>query len=263
MAVFDCAVWRPISANTGGALHPIGLVLHHAVAEGSLHSFFNSPAAEVSAHFWVARDGTVEQYVDSERVAWHGRDLNGQYCGVETEGCSAPPHAEPMTEPMVAGLAAVYAEGAGRHGWPNALAEQAGQPGFGYHRMPGGVNTACPCDIRLARRPDILALAFGGTTAGPPPAPEDDPMIPAPCVFVTADDVQQVFYVDSHGQLAHHYAGGDGRWHGETLGAGWDPDTGLAHALSTAGAAQVWGTRADGRRAQCYWNGRQWVTQLL
>jgi len=122
MARFDCATWLPISANTGGPLRPIGLVLHHAVADGSLYAFFDSPAAEVSAHFWVAQDGTVEQYIDSEVVGWHGMALNGAYCGVETEGCAAPPHAEPMSDAMVAGLAALYAEGAARHGWPNALA---------------------------------------------------------------------------------------------------------------------------------------------
>jgi peptidoglycan hydrolase-like protein with peptidoglycan-binding domain len=177
MARFDCAAWRPIAANTGGPLDPIGLVLHHAVADGSLWAFFDSPAAEVSAHFWVARDGTVEQYVDSETVAWHGMALNARYCGVETEGCTeAPNYAEPMTGAMVAGLARLYAEGAARHGWPNALADADGQPGLGYHRM--AVATACPCDVRLSRRPDILGQAFAATPAPgplPPPGPAPAP----------------------------------------------------------------------------------------
>jgi hypothetical protein len=174
MARFDCATWRPIGCNMGGPITPIGLVLHHAVADGSLYGFFSSPAAQVSAHFWVARDGTVEQYVDTETAAWHGMSLNARYCGVETEGCTqAPDYAEPMTAAMIDGLAAIYAEGHRRHGWPDALAETDGQPGFGYHRM--AVATACPCDIRLAARPQVLALAFGsgGTPpgpAGPPPA---------------------------------------------------------------------------------------------
>jgi N-acetylmuramoyl-L-alanine amidase/Putative peptidoglycan binding domain len=180
MARVDCAVWRPIAANTGGPLAPAGLILHHAVANGSLYTFFANPAAQVSAHFWVAQDGTVEQYVDSEVVAWHGMALNASYCGVETEGCTAPPYADPMSEAMVAGLAAVYAEGAARHGWPNALAEKNGQPGFGYHRME--VATGCPCDVRLARRPDILALAFGiappAAASSPPPTTGPAPAAP-------------------------------------------------------------------------------------
>jgi hypothetical protein len=169
LAVFDCAAWRPISANTGGPLGPnLGLVLHHAVVDGSLYNFFNSPAAEVSAHFWVSQSGVIEQYVDTGTVAWHGRDLNSRYVGVETEGCATPPHAEPMTEAMVDALARLYAEGHERHGWPFTLAEADGQPGFGYHRM--AVNTACPCDIRLNMRAEILSRASGQTVTAPPPS---------------------------------------------------------------------------------------------
>jgi hypothetical protein len=149
----------------------LGLVLHHAVMNGSLYSWFNNPASQVSATFWVGRDGTIEQYVDSEVVAWHGMSLNSRYCGVETEGCTTPPYAEPMTAQMVQGLATLYAEGARRHGWADALANADGQRGFGYHRM--AVSTACPCDVRLNRRQDILNMAFGaGPTPPLPPTPE-------------------------------------------------------------------------------------------
>lgn len=171
MPWFDCAVKRPISANTGGVISSnLGLVLHHAVANGSLYGFFNNPGAQVSAHFWVAKSGLIEQYVDSSVVAWHGRQLNSRYVGVETEGCtSGPAYAEPMTDEMAASLARIYAEGAARHGWVNALANADGQRGFGYHRM--AVNTACPCDIRLSRRQDILKRAFGPIKPQPEPEP--------------------------------------------------------------------------------------------
>lgn len=170
MPRFDCAQWRPISANTGGGLSPnLGLILHHQAGSGSLYSFFNNPAAKVSAHFWVSRGGAIEQYVDTSVVAWHGRDLNGRYVGVETEGCGSAPHAEAMPEAMVAALARLYAEGARRHGWKNALANSNGQAGFGYHRM--AVNTACPCDVRLNRRSEILKRAFGGQASPQPPTP--------------------------------------------------------------------------------------------
>jgi hypothetical protein len=173
MAWFDCAVHRPITANTGGKLSPnLGLILHHAVADGSLYTFFNSPSAQVSAHFWVAQNGTVEQYVDTAVVAWHGMNLNSRYVGVETEGCSNPPHNDDMSEFMIAGLAAIYAEGMARHGWPAELAGADGEPGFGYHRM--AVSTACPCDVRLNRRAEIIALACGTPEPEPEPQPEED-----------------------------------------------------------------------------------------
>jgi hypothetical protein len=178
MARFDCAVWRPIAANTGGLLAPnLGLILHHAVANGSLYDFFNSPSAGVSAHFWVGLDGRIEQYVYTDVVAWHGMNLNSRYCGVETEGCSAPPHDQPMTAAMVDGLARLYAEGHRRHGWPMVTAEADGQPGFGYHRM--AVSTACPCQVRLNMRAEILARAgdlIDGAPA-PPASQQEDNMV--------------------------------------------------------------------------------------
>jgi N-acetylmuramoyl-L-alanine amidase-like protein len=173
VARFACATWRPIHANTGGMVSPnIGLILHHAVMNGSGWNLFNNPSTEASAHFWVFKDGRIEQYVDTNVVAWHGRSLNSRYVGVETEGCPSAPHAEAMTEPMVAALGRLYAEGMRVHGWRNALANRDGEPGFGFHRM--AVATACPCDVRLNMRQEILSRAAGGAPA-PAPTPEPEP----------------------------------------------------------------------------------------
>jgi len=172
MPWFDCATRRPINANTGGTIsNNLGLILHHAVMDGSGWNLFNNPATQASAHFWIFKNGAIEQYVDSSVVAWHGKSLNTNYCGVETEGCATSPHAENMTPPMVDALARLYAEGNRRHGWQNALINQQGQRGFGYHRM--AVQTACPCDVRLNRRQEILDKAFG-TPVEPEPEPEPE-----------------------------------------------------------------------------------------
>jgi len=158
MAWFNCAVKRPISANTGGKMtQNLGLFLHHAVANGSLFNFFNNPANQVSAHFWVSQTGLIEQYVDSETVAWHAKQANSLYVGVETEGCVNPPYADPMTPAMIAALARLYSEGNIRHGWPLALCNKFGDKGFGYHRL--AVQTACPCDVRVNTRQTILNAA--------------------------------------------------------------------------------------------------------
>lgn len=181
MARFSCAQWRPIGTNTGGNLSPnLGLILHHAVTNGSLYNFFNNPSNEVSAHFWVAKSGLIEQYVDTATVAWHGKSLNSRYVGVETEGCGSSPYAEPMTPAMVDALARLYQEGAQKHGWKNALANSDGQSGFGYHRM--AVSTACPCDVRLNERPNILTKAFGSAPipGGPGPSVPSAPSGSAP-----------------------------------------------------------------------------------
>ena len=141
-----------------------GLVLHHAVADNSLFTRFNTASTQVSSTFWVSKLGLIEQYVDSEVVAWANGtgQANATYCSVETEGCVTPPYAEPMTQEMIKALGTLYAEGHRRHGWPNALANVAGQQGFAYHRL--FYNTACPCDVRVNARETILTLAFG-----PPP----------------------------------------------------------------------------------------------
>ena len=164
MARFDCAVWHPVGNHGSAMSAQKGLVLHHAVADNSLFDRFNNPSSQVSSTFWVSRQGVIEQYVDSEVVAWANGtgQANATYCSVETEGCVSPPYAEPMTHEMITALGNLYAEGHRRHGWPNALANTAGQQGFAYHRL--FVATACPCDVRVNERTNILALAFG-----PPP----------------------------------------------------------------------------------------------
>ena len=146
-----------------------GALVHHAVMNGSLHALFNNPGTRASAHFNVFRDGRIEQYVDTNIVAWHSGNTQGNTTtiGVETEGCGPPPHAEPMTDAMVSAFARLYAEGQRRHGWPNALQNQRGQRGLGFHRLWNA--TACPCDPRLNMRPEILRRA-----AGQAPTPVED-----------------------------------------------------------------------------------------
>ena len=178
MPWFACATKKAISCNTGGVLSPNrGLILHHAVGNGSLYGVFNNPARKASTHFWVSQAGAIEQYVDTSVVAWANGNsqCNATYSSVETEGCVTAPNADPMSEAMVAALARLYAEGVQKHGWANALASAVGQPGFGFHRM--AYATGCPCDVRLNRRQEILNRAFGGSAA---PAPAPPAPAPAP-----------------------------------------------------------------------------------
>jgi hypothetical protein len=169
MARFACATWRPISVNYGGNVAGyLGAVLHHQGGNGGLYGWFNNPSAKVSAHFWIAKNGLIEQYVDTSRQAWHGMSLNSRYVGVETEGCPPNNPTEDLTQAQINAFGRLYAEGARVHGWANALANADGQRGLGYHRM--AVNTACPTQARLNRRGEILRIAFSGQ-APPSTAP--------------------------------------------------------------------------------------------
>jgi hypothetical protein len=196
MARFSCATWRPISVNIGGNITSnLGLVLHHQAGNGSLYNFFNNSNSQVSAHFWVSKTGVIEQYVDTSRVAWHGRSLNSRYVGVETEGCPTSPYAEPLTDAAIQALARIYREGRDRHGWVNALANKDGQKGFGYHRM--AVATGCPCDVRLNKRQAILNIAFGATPTPPTPTPTPPPTFTGwdeDMIIKNGNVVQQLIY---------------------------------------------------------------------
>jgi hypothetical protein len=196
MARFSCATWRPISVNIGGNITSnLGLVLHHQAGNGSLYNFFNRSSSQVSAHFWVSKTGVIEQYVDTSRVAWHGKSLNSRYVGVETEGCPTSPYAEPLTDAAIQALARIYREGRDKHGWVNALANKDGQKGFGYHRM--AVATGCPCDVRLNKRQAILNIAFGATPTPPTPTPTPPPTFTGwdeDMIIKNGNVVQQLIY---------------------------------------------------------------------
>jgi hypothetical protein len=112
--------------------------------------------------------------VDTANTSWGNGNGNANQRGisVETEGCATPPHAEPMTEPMVNTFARLYRWCAEVHGIPYRPTESYNTPGFGYHRMAGGPATGCPCDVRLRMRPEILRRAQQGA---PAPAPEPPP----------------------------------------------------------------------------------------
>jgi hypothetical protein len=214
MPWFDCAQKRPIGTNMGGTLSPnLGLILHHAVMNGSLFNFFNNPSSEVSAHFWVAQSGLIEQYVDTNVVAWHAKQLNTKYVGVETEGCVKQPHAEPMSPAMVNALAVLYAEGNRRHGWPFVTIDTDGERGFGFHRM--AVNTACPCDVRLNRRQDILNIAQGPITPPVTPTGEEEDMGVSDAISWKGGQTS-IFQV-AGGVLWHKWSQVVGRWSNENV----------------------------------------------
>lgn len=156
---YSGASWLPVgSSNHGGAMTGhVGLVLHVAVGNGSLYGWFNNPASQVSAHFWVSKTGHVEQYVDGNTEAWHAGGANGTYNGVETEGFPT----EPLTDAQITGLAGIYQWGMKSYGWPKQLADTPGQAGFGWHGMGGdawGGHPLCPGDLRKPQRADVLKL---------------------------------------------------------------------------------------------------------
>jgi AmpD protein len=75
------------------------------------HPYFAGIASlEVSAHYLIRRDGTLIQYVDPDRRAWHAGVSSWKGCercndfsiGVELEGSDDVPFAEPQYETLAA-----------------------------------------------------------------------------------------------------------------------------------------------------------------
>jgi N-acetylmuramoyl-L-alanine amidase len=93
------SIW--VESPNFNARRPSYVVLHHttnATAEQSLRTL-TDPLREVSAHYLVARDGSIFQLVDERFRAWHaGRsrwgsdaDLNSASIGIELDNSGSEP----------------------------------------------------------------------------------------------------------------------------------------------------------------------------
>jgi peptidoglycan hydrolase-like protein with peptidoglycan-binding domain len=190
MTLCPFAVWKPVGNHGGPMSSHLGLVLHVQQGNNSLAGWFNNPAADASSTWWVAKSGTLEQYVDADVCAWAQGDGNSTYNSVETEGYDT----EPLTSAQEAMLARLYTWGNQTYGWPNALSESPGVKGFGWHGMGGGDwggHTGCPGDLRYPRRDPILSVAFGSTPAPPAPTPPAPSGTTPPFPYGSADYLGQ------------------------------------------------------------------------
>jgi hypothetical protein len=174
------AASRPIGTNFSASTgRVIGVVLHVQQGNGSPWALFNNPTTKVSATGWIAKDGTLEQYLDPDtQTGWAQAagnyappQGNGPYVGFETEGFAT----EALTEAQILAFAGVLHELSVHFGFPLALVDH-GQPGFTPHCFLSGApdpnwgNHSCPGPVRLGQMPAILAAAT------PIPPMEDDDM---------------------------------------------------------------------------------------
>jgi len=83
---------------------PSFVILHHTGNVGAQRALatLSNPVAEVSAHYLVARDGTVYYLVDEMKRAWHAgdswwgapMDMNSASIGIELDNDGSEPYAE-------------------------------------------------------------------------------------------------------------------------------------------------------------------------
>jgi hypothetical protein len=156
MAVYPRARYRPLNQFSNGAMHSYrGVVLHVNDSDGpSLYNWI-AGGHDMSCHFQVAKDGTIEQYIDTANSSWCQADGNNDWLSVETQGFPT----EPLTPAQVDAIRGIVSWAHLTHGIPLQLAETPAGTGLGWHGMGGdawGGHPGCPGDLRKAQRAEIL-----------------------------------------------------------------------------------------------------------
>lgn len=153
MAVYPRAVKKLIPPGSNDPrITATQVILHVAVSESpSLHAYFNGPSGGIESHFYIRRDGTVEQYRDTAFEADANHTANSRAISVETQGMGA---GEWTTEQMSA-IKELLLWARNTHGIPLRKCPAHDAPGIGYHVLFGApgpwtpVAKSCPGPDRV------------------------------------------------------------------------------------------------------------------
>lgn len=183
------ALKKPLTVNYTNKRRAVtnAIVLHVAASEAAtLHGWFNNPRARASSHFYVRRDGTIEQYLPIDRISWAGVNSDARAVSVETQGMGSGQWTPEQVSSLLKVISFV------RSAYPEIplrtmTSSKRSEAGIGYHRLgvPGSaldktlrrsltggelwssaVGKVCPGFDRIKQVPDIVKRARSGT-AGP------------------------------------------------------------------------------------------------
>lgn len=202
MAIYSGATFRPVdwAERTRDGTKPTAVVLHVTASNAtSQYDYFNDKG-EACSHFHVAKNGHVEQYIDTKYRS--AADLDGNYrtISVETQGLD---DGTGWTSEQLTAIAGIVAWAHDTHGIPLRLmaTSETSEHGLGWHRLGidgnwpalpsvlagrkqrgGGehwsnsTGKTCPCDPRIYQVDDVLAQAqkiAGGQTPDPDDGDDD------------------------------------------------------------------------------------------
>lgn len=131
------AAFRPISVNyTDRARAYTRAIIFHATGvagKTSQFSWFNNPNASASSHIDLARDGTFEQYVSSELIAWASGEANSTAFSVEMENTGN----EELTPEQMGTVLYLIQWAHAKYGFPiREMSNSAtSERGVGWHRL--------------------------------------------------------------------------------------------------------------------------------
>ena len=153
----------PCKNGSKGSGAMSGLVLHTMVGNlpGTIQ-WFNDPAAQASAFFGVAQDGTVHQFFPLGQgwEAWAEAQGNQSWYSVETADNGTP--SNPLTPQQIQSVAQLFEVLSRFAGFPLEVTDSTAGKGLILHSDGGwawGGHFGCPGPVRAAQRPLIVDLA--------------------------------------------------------------------------------------------------------
>lgn len=167
------ATWQGSPNNYSGGMdvQPMGVVLHiEEGTEAGTVATFHNPGAQASSHFGIAKDGHIDQFVDTHDAAWAEVEGNRHWISIEHEG-----HAGDVLTPEQLDADAHIIAWLKQLGlnFPLVITDNTGAPGIGWHGMGGGAwggHTGCPGDAIKNQRGELIAKVDGLLhTPGPAP----------------------------------------------------------------------------------------------
>jgi hypothetical protein len=136
------------------------LILHTAVTTATDLPFPDSSRPGVGVHFYLLKDGSLHQYLDTDRQTGHAWDANSWAIGMESQdsGSSADPGLwTPNQLDTIDRLCRTL-------GIPAQALKEGPSSGVGYHRQFDSWNQShhsCPGDAKVAQVAGIIARLKG------------------------------------------------------------------------------------------------------
>lgn len=186
MALYPAAIKRLVPhGSEDPRINPRVVILHIAVSEASsLYHYFNGPSGGVESHFYIRRDGTVEQYRDTSTQADANTDANNFAISIETQGME---HGE-WTADQMSAIKNLIRWCHDVHGIPLEVPKSWDGSGVGFHvQFPGRWDkrgATCPGPDRQRQYWNDIVPWLGGRGGGAQDVDFDVPDInPEPDTF--------------------------------------------------------------------------------
>lgn len=166
MAWCPFAVHKPLSENhTQGKIKPRAVILHTAVSTASsLFDFFQNNS-NLESHFYVDKNGRIEQYMDTEIMADANKNANDFAVSIESWDNGAPDKT-PWNDPQIVAITALIDWLCDVHpSIPRVQIPSAYGAGIGWHVMFGApgpwtpVSKSCPGKPRIEQTKNLIIPA--------------------------------------------------------------------------------------------------------